>query len=522
MILRKPYAFFIKYFRLIHVILAILLFYEVYNTKTILDFFNEYAANNINLTGQNLIEIYLTTFFQFAPILIIGILILIVTILFIKKKPVTLYLINVACYIYTFIINIVIRSTLKTMQMDVIDVRASRLVRDLVLISFVIQIVCSIIITIRAVGFDIKKFNFGQDLKDLDISEEDREEFELELNYDKDKTKRELRQKIRYLKYAYKENKLFVLIVAIVLLFILVPVSLIFIFKQDKVYSENQYFVQNNLSMKINESYITDKDYKGNIIDSESLFVILKVSIKNNSNKENILDTATAKLLVGEYSYIPTTDYKDYFIDFGKTYLNGDIPSEYISTTLIYKIPKQFENEEVYFKFVNKVNLKSSLVKLNIKKLTDEKIYTYNIGQELSINDTIKGYKVYINSFDIQKKYRIDYDFYIYDERIPSIQYITPTISGNTNKALLKLEYKFSRENTDIEVYSLFDLISKFAKIKYIINGTEKVNNVTFKQINSKNSGNNIYIEVNEELISAEKIVIEFTLRNIKYQYILK
>ena len=71
MILRKPYAFFIKHFKLIHLILAVFVFYAIYRTKLLLDFFNEYSLATINVTGQDLVTPLLPTFFQIIPILII-------------------------------------------------------------------------------------------------------------------------------------------------------------------------------------------------------------------------------------------------------------------------------------------------------------------------------------------------------------------------------------------------------------------------------------------------------------------
>ena len=71
MILRKPYAFFIKHFKLIHIILAVFAFYSIYKTKLLLDFFNEYSASIMDVTGQDLISALLPALFQIVPLLII-------------------------------------------------------------------------------------------------------------------------------------------------------------------------------------------------------------------------------------------------------------------------------------------------------------------------------------------------------------------------------------------------------------------------------------------------------------------
>jgi len=48
MILRRPYAFLIKYFRLIHLVLFGLFGYVTYKANNILSFFKDYISNNGN------------------------------------------------------------------------------------------------------------------------------------------------------------------------------------------------------------------------------------------------------------------------------------------------------------------------------------------------------------------------------------------------------------------------------------------------------------------------------------------
>ena len=117
MILRKPYAFFIKHFKLMHIILSVLVCYSLYNTKELLEFFNEYAKTIINVTGQNLYEILIPGLFHILPFLIIIFSIIILVVLAIKKKPNLFYIINIFIYIYTFIIIEVSNSTLHTMSL---------------------------------------------------------------------------------------------------------------------------------------------------------------------------------------------------------------------------------------------------------------------------------------------------------------------------------------------------------------------------------------------------------------------
>ena len=217
MILRKPYAFFIKHFKLIHIILAVFAFYSIYKTKLLLDFFNEYSASIMDVTGQDLISPLLPGLFQIVPLLIIIFSLIVLFVMAFKKKPYFFYIIIMAIYLFTFIMLQVSKGTLNTLYVTMLDVRAIRLIRDLVMVTFIAQLASVIFIVVRATGFDVKKFDFKSDLKEIEINEEDREEVEVQLNFDTNKGIRGLRRRLRYLKYTYKENKLlFNLVIALV------------------------------------------------------------------------------------------------------------------------------------------------------------------------------------------------------------------------------------------------------------------------------------------------------------------
>ena len=71
MVLRKPYAFFIKHFKLIHLILAVLCIYSTVQTHKLYTFFSDYIYKTVNVIGQDLVGSLYTGFMTFGPILII-------------------------------------------------------------------------------------------------------------------------------------------------------------------------------------------------------------------------------------------------------------------------------------------------------------------------------------------------------------------------------------------------------------------------------------------------------------------
>ena len=532
MILRKPYAFFIKHFKLIHIILAVLVFYAIYNTKLLLDFFNEYADSIINVIGQDLTFILLPGLFRFVPILIIIVTIVIMIVMFVKKKPSFFYIINILIYIYLFVIIQVSHSTLNTMSLTLIDGRTVRLVRDLIAVAFIIQFISAVFISVRATGFDVKKFNFKEDLKDLEISEEDREEVEVELTIDKNKINRNVRRFIRYFKYAYKENKLLAnLTISGIAIGVVIIMYFIF-FNQTPIIQQNQVFDGNGFTIAVNESYLTNTNYERKQIDNEFYYLILRIQIKNNMFKSTSFDIATTKVLIENYVYTPTVANIESFSDFGKVYQGEKISSEYENKVLIYQIPKQLIDKDMIFSYVdkNKVNQNSPTdsikVKLNAIDLT--KIKSTNkttLTNELKLeNSILDDYKIIINDFSIERQYKLNYDFCIDKECYVSYEYIKPSITTSQDKVLLRIKGNLKSEESIPDIYNLCDFIEKFGKIYYTVDNDKKVQSIKLKEIIPKyaTEPDTYYIEILEEVIYSDKLSIVFMIRDRNYEYILK
>ena len=267
MILRKPYAFFIKHFKLIHIILAVLVCYSIYRTKLLLDFFNEYSATIINVQGQDLATPLIPFLYQIIPLLIAIVATVVLVVMIVKKKPYIFYIITIAISIFSLVIIQVSKTVLLDLSETILDSRTIMLVRDLITVSFITQLFSIIIIIIRATGFDVKKFDFKTDLKDLEISEEDREEVEIQIKFDANKNIRGIRRRIRFLKYAYKENKLifnsiFTLAGAFIIFLVVFTIT-----NTEKIIEQNVYFSGNNFSVNLVDSYLVNTNYKGQLIN---------------------------------------------------------------------------------------------------------------------------------------------------------------------------------------------------------------------------------------------------------------
>jgi len=531
MILRKPYAFLIKHFKLIHLILVVFSCYSIYRTNILLEFFNDYILNMVNVIGQDLSTTLIPTFYSLTPIIIIIFTTIILIVMIVKKKPNFFYILNIIIYTFLLIVIFTTNSTLETMSRSLLDVRVIRLTRDLLMISFFLQFISIPILLIRSIGFDIKKFNFKEDLKELEISDEDREEFEVQLNFDRNKIIRNLRKKKRYFIYAYKENKLLFYIITCSVILTVTFIIINNYFVKPPLIEQNVNFSGNGLTLNILDSYLVNTDYKGKILN-DNYYLLLKIKVKSNGKIKNTIERATTKIVIGNYYYIPVLGYKDKFIDFGQVYQNEKISNEFEEKILVYEIPKQLINNEMIFSYINKNSFndkegfKSTNVKIQYKDLTGiNSNNTYLLGQKVEFTDSIlSNYKIQLYDYDIKDKFKIEYEYCISNECQKSYDYLMPKLNTNYDKVLLNITGEVETENNISKKYNLYQFIEKFGKICYTIDGTLKTQELNNNLISSNRikQSNNYYIEVNKEIENASDISIVFTIRDRIYEYKLK
>lgn len=531
MVLRKPYAFFIRHFKLIHLIMTVLTFYLIYRIKLLVDFFNEYSTEVINVIGQDLLTPLMPGLFQLIPILIILLSVVVLIVMIVKQKPYILYILIILLNIYTFVIIQLSKSTLNTLTLSLIESQTLLLVRDLTTISFILQLVCLIFVFIRGVGFDLKKFDFETELKTLEIDEQDNEEVEVELKFDGNKKLRKLRRFIRFTKYFYKENKLIINSISSAFVLICLATIVIIITTGDKPIKQNEYFYGNNFTLVLTDSYLVNTDYKGAKL-TDDYYLLLRIKIKNNTKNKIGLDMATTKILIGNYVYTPIVENRESFFDFGDVYEGENIGNDTEEKVLIYKIPKQLIKDKIVFSFVDKTNVDkngdfaSTKVKIKYNDLVGiDSRTTATLGNDLEFVDSIlPDYKIKIDAFDIKSQYKLSYDFCVSNECIKSYEYIKPTINTNYSKTILKIQGFLEGEKKLDGVYDLYDFIEKFGVIKYTIDGEEKTQQLNLVELKSQRlKENNIYyIEVLKEIEKASNISLIFTIRNKNYEYILK
>ena len=82
MILRKPYAFLVKHFKLIHILLTLVIAFLVYRTNIILNFLNEYIASNQTSPIDNLTNTMFNIWMFIFPFIVIVLSLVIISLIF--------------------------------------------------------------------------------------------------------------------------------------------------------------------------------------------------------------------------------------------------------------------------------------------------------------------------------------------------------------------------------------------------------------------------------------------------------
>ena len=524
MILRKPYAILIKNFKLIHIILTALMGYLIYKTYSILNFFNEYLSDVATTIDSGVHK----SLFGSLPIVVSIIIVIgssiILALMMFKDKPIKFYIYNIVTYILYIIYFVITSSFVKALEISLIDIRILKILHDITTLALVLEMVAFVIVIVRSTGFDIRSFNFKKDLQDLNVEVEDNEEFEVNTEIDTNKLKRELNKKVRHFKYIYLENKLllriiFALIITLIVLAIYLNNSVI-----NRKYNLNKTFKTNQFILNFTDSYLTQTDYYGNIIDEDKYLVVVRFQM-NALYKTTKLDIGDIYLRVNNKNYYHKTKFKTKVSDLGETYIDQNITNDKNTYLLTFEIPKSQKNEKMVLYFVDTSN---DIIKIDV---TPEKLINKKNKDTAKLNDTLifkdsplKNTSIKINEFDINDTFELNYKYCINDNCYDSKEFVKPGTNTNHDMTILKINGELNIDSDlNSKITNLSKFIKYFGKLRYVINGEEKVMNLTLKTIKTKHSeDNNYYIEILDEVKNAEEIYLDFSIRNYVYTYKIK
>lgn len=503
MVFKKPYAFLMKNFKIIHLILAIFSIYLIMRVNTILNFFELFIKGNVNKVYA---VDYISNFYIFIVILSIIICLIVLILMKYKKKPHLLYVIFIAVYLAIGFIIGYANVGLNTIYDSILSMKDLLLYRDILKILLVIQYISFCFVFVRALGFDIKKFDFDSEIHGFKIDEADEEEVEVVIN-DTNKYGRKIRRRLRELRYYYFENKVYINSVLIIIL--LIVLSGIVIDKEviNNVFSENEIFSTENFTFSVENSYISNIGYDNKkVTNKDSSFIIVQLNVKNN-NVPKKLNVGNILLCIGDKSYSSKTTYGKKFTDLGIVY-NGNEIKKQSNYIFIFNVENEYIDDEMYFIYGSDRRVRLNPINLDV---VTEKV-SYKIGEALDFSNSFYGGGNFtIESYEFGDKFNYNYSYDVMGQVFES-----SIIISSVNKAILHLRTN-SSYSSDL---SDFLLLSRYATLKYKIGDLEYSSSFTNKAPSSYNDG--VYLAVDKNMLNAEKIWFDIVLRNKRYIYNIK
>ena len=534
MIFKKPYAFLIKNFKKVHILLAVAMAFVIYKTFSIYSYFKDSADNNYYASLAYEQRNFYVNFF--VILIIIFIIFLFVSIYYLlnhKKKPRRFYMYSIGFYAILLIYYFVMSGVFKGLLQQSLEMQAIRAHKDVAFMLIFPQVALFIYAIITAIGINLKKFNFAADLAELDINEADNEEVELEFKFEDYKAKRAARRNVREFKYYVKENMFVITCIGAVLGGILGIFVIRAIIKSGGNLLANQAAINNKFTIKVQDSIISNLRPNGEVIGSD-YYLVVKLYLKNISNTTVALDYSNYRLVYKKKSLTPDLTASQYFYDYAFPYLGDELkPKEERTIALAYKLKRSEINNSFLLKIYKgsntdkkKMTSNYNEVKLKPKKQMDiGDAKRVAINEQLSFeNSNVGKTTLTVKSFTFMSSYVYTYE--VCDENIcnPTTAVITPDYSTSHKSAyLMQLEYDFSLDKDSI--YSKYDsnfssFVTNYMKVKYVVNGQTYYSNAT-SRTPSGMTGIEL-IQVDKDIINADEIQLVFTIRNRNHIIVLK
>lgn len=518
MVFRKPYAFLIKNFKKIHILLVVLCAYIYYKTMSTSSFTTDFLNFLSYDPYYEPIKKYVGFFLLLVIIIVIVINGMLLILLRRKDKPWKLYLIPILEYIALFFVLISIRSFFNSYTGD-LSTTSIRLLNNMLFITTIPQYIVFLILLIRVIGLDLKNFNFSADEEFLDLSQDDREEFEVSVEFDKYALLRLLRKTQRALIYFYQEHRYFCNIFFVVATIFLLGNIYYYFGVAHKVIKENQTNTINNYQITIHKSYYTDKGKTGDVLEKDSAFVILNMTVVNKG-AVRVFNPDDFRLVNGRSGYSFAGDtYNNDFLDIGKGYPKGKLQyDEKKNFILVFKVDKKLDPKRFVLYYQEYKNATTSYLRKIKLSLNDASDVLQNSSNKLGEEITI----VYPNKEEKSLTFREA-------SLESSVEYTSEVCNKDDECEIIPKNYTISEDkkilvinfsSNDYEGEELIDFSTKYGKIVYRDN-----ENITreWKVENAINSskylGKYLYIKVPNALEEAKEIEFIYTIRNQKYIY---
>lgn len=536
MVLKKPYAFFIKHFKLFHIILSCLVVYSIVRATGVMNFISQYLSNATaidNLITMEEVNSVYSGMDYFVSILTFIMSLILLVVMTLKQKKNKFYAYSTTMSIIFLILNIYGKSTLVKLTSTWLNEVSLDVLSNLYLFAIMALIAQAAIAISRAAGFNISRFDFNNDILKLNAEESDSEEIEFVVDFDVNDLKRNIQKNSRYFKYFLKENaKTFIWCIGVFGAIATLYFGFSFIKnKKNTISLSNLKTISiNGFKIEYNDSYIINTDSIGNLLDENKTLLVLDLTISNSTDKAQKFSLSSVNINIGETNYTATLKYQDTIKDFGKLYQEENISARrkgkdnnfiYPSSRGIYvfEIPKNQLGNKIYLNLLPTNTTQSYYIQLSPKNLVVNEVKEIDAGFDKEIifdNNTFNGSKLVINNVEIAQQFKLNYTF----KNLSYVEYIPSSIiSTNQDMAVMKIVGSFETSNNSIS--DLYKFMSNYGYIEYKIGDETYKQKSGFNQLKAKhvNDNNTIYITVLDEIRKADSATLVFSIRGTEYRY---
>lgn len=522
MIIRKPYAFLIKYFKIIHIILFISMTFLLFKTRNIYMFFREYLLTGTYIYTENMVFQYVSIPMILITISLVAILLLIYFLMRQKQKPVFYYLSSVIFYFITFISFLVFLNFFNNLEFRSYSNQVLVIFRDLTMVLYYLNYLFLAVAFARGFGFNVKKFNFERDIKELDITESDREEIEVGGKLDYDNVFNFFRRHIRQLKYYFKENS-FVFIVFLVIAVLggsayITLDKLVF----NKTYREAETIVLNDISYTVYNSYITNKDRYGEYVkNKDTYYLIIDFNVLNQTDNSIKLTVENYRVKMGNNYYYPKSNIRSKFTDLGTVYNNQNIAIDSSNRYILVFEIGEYNNQKITFQLYYGKKVSDTDAKLYYKDISlnpntfpEISLGSYQLTDNVNLENTfLKISNFSINSYEVLDVFNYTYTKCDNEASDGACTDYNASVTPSIGKKILKIEYSDSENNKKVLDY---------LNIEYQVNGRiNVVESSSLKDITPDNCGENIFLVEIPSGVNLTDGKFVFAARNVLFEYVL-
>lgn len=525
MIIKKPYAFIIRHFKIINLIIAGCIAFLSFNATTLQEQFVSLKASKMyTYAGAE----YLINNNLFLFIIVGGLLTaLLYFLLKEKKKPTRAYLSTMAYFVGTAILILFLKRVCDNLVNSTVTESTLSLARDAAMMIRLVGVGLFLVLFIRGIGFNLGQFNFSKDIREMKIVDEDSAEFEVMIGQNNYKYARSFRRFIRECKYYFLENVVYFEMVGILLL-IAGGIYGIYYYKTylDRA-KEEAIMTVDAFNYTINGSYITGEDYNGNKVKDGSKFVVVNMSITNLLNEDRFIDLNKISIQSGKIEFYPTLSYNGRFFDLGIPYQYEQIipGGETVERTITFEVPETTNVRNWTLRLQEAVDNNGLKVLVMYRKF---KIVTKDIdskdteelfspGNDIKINTVNHNmFKMNVQKFDIIDNYTLLFALCKMDLNCKRSQkLISSTVSSTDTMIVLNVDYTMYDDAYFTKTFNTInDIYSNYATVVYTVGSKtyeEKAELVTKENVN-----NYVFLKVNRRIKTARDVKVRFDFRNRK------